>query len=379
MRLCLILIFCFPLLAQAQSKLADSKAELQQLKQKIASIARQLEADESSKSSLSKDIQRIEKRLTALREAARVAKLDVDHAQIRLDGIEGQRKQLQAEMQTHYQGLSSQVRATYVIGRQAQTRMLLSQQNPARLARMQTYMAYLQRHYQQRIESFSATLDKLEIKTRESTLALGELKKLQTSREQALAAIETQHKARQSKLKQVQQRLGKGGSELKSLTQQQVALEKLIEQLTTVVSANRLPPLSGPFARLKGQLYRPVPGATLARYNSKKPDGETRWKGLWLAADSNSPVHAIAAGYVVYVGWMHHYGLLVVLDHGAGWFSLYGHNESVSHTVGDRVRPGDVIAAAGNTGGHEKSGVYLEIRNGRKTHNPSHWLRAAKR
>lgn len=375
MRICLIILFCLPLLAQAQSRLDDSKAELTRLKSRIGEITRQLDADRAAQDALSQAIETIEKRLSALQRAAALAAQDARLAQQKVDQLERERKQLQSRLNEHYHGLQSHLRAAQVIGRQARTRMLLSQQDPGRLARMQRYMHYFQQHYQQRITAFTKTLDELEIKNRQSASALAELKALQTSREQALAAIQTQRKSRQRKLDEVQKRLGAGGAQLAALRAQQAQLEKLIDQLNQALRESQLPPLSGPFTRHKGQLYRPVPGKTLASYNSRKPDGESRWKGLWLAADNGDPVRAVAPGRVVYVGWMHHYGLLLVLDHADGWFSLYGHNQSVNRAVGESVSAGDVIAAAGNTGGHDTHGVYLEIRKGRDTHNPARWLR----
>ena len=379
MRLCLFLFLCLPLSLWAQSELSQKQAELNQLKSHIAKITRQLESDKRTENALSTEIERIEKRLSRLQAAVRLASKDLQLTQKTVNRLEAERAQLQKNLRQHYRGLQSQLRAAHVIGRQARTRMLLSQQDPARLARLQSYMGYFQNSYEDKIHAFGAVLDELEIKNQESAQALAELKVLKQSQEQALAAIELQRGQRQAKLDEVQNRLGVGGQKLRRLRQQQGQLESLIEQLNETLQKSRLPPLTGNFARHKGQLYRPVPGKTLARYNSRKPDGETRWKGIWLAAKQGEPVRAVAPGRVVYVGWMHHYGLLLVVDHGKGWFSLYGHNQSANRAVGDSLNAGDIIALAGNTGGHQKTGVYLEIRNGKKTHNPARWLRSLKK
>lgn len=377
MRLCLAIFLCLPLLVTAQTGLSQKQAELTQLKQRIAGITRQLESDKQAENALSREIEKIEQRLSNLQQAARLADRDLASAQQTADKLERERKALQVTLKQHYRGLESQLRAAHVIGRKARTRMLLSQQDPARLARLKTYMEIFQRSYDKKIQAFQGVLDKLEIKNQESAQALARLKVLKASHDQALAAIQVQRGQRQAKLDQVQQRLGAGGNTLHTLRQQQASLEKLVDQLTDALKQSRLPPLSGSFSRHKGQLYRPVPGRTLANYNSRKPDGESRWKGIWLAADAGDPVRAVAPGRVVYVGWMHHYGLLLVVDHGDGWFTLYGHNQNANRAVGDKVQAGDIISHAGNTGGHNKTGVYLEIRKGRATQNPARWLRAA--
>ncbi len=377
MRICLVIFLCLPLLAAAQSELTQKKAELNQLKTQIAQIARQLENDKQEQDALSREVERIEKRLASLQSAAQLAARDLAQAQKKADQLEAERKALQQRLKTHYRGLQAQLRAAHVIGRQARTRMLLSQQDPARLERLQTYMEIFQSRYESRIQSFQAVLDELEIKNQASAQALAQLKVLKASRDQALKAIKSQRAQRRSKLDEVQQRLGAGGNTLRGLRNQQAQLESLIEKLGNALQQSRLPPLSGDFSRHKGQLYRPVPGKTLAHYKAHKPDGESRWNGIWLAADEGESVRAVAPGRVVYVGWMHHYGLLIVLDHGDGWFSLYGHNQNANRSVGDSVNAGDVIARAGNTGGHDKTGVYLEIRKGRTTQNPARWLRAS--
>ena len=119
-----------------------------------------------------------------------------------------------------------------------------------------------------------------------------------------------------------------------------------------------------------------MPGPTIARFGQPKFDGRLRWQGVWLAADAGATVHSAAAGRVVYVGWMHRYGLIVVLDHGDGYFTVYGHNRSTRAEVGQWGAAGEAIAEAGRSGGHERDGVYFEIRRGRTPVNPSQWLRS---
>ena len=358
-------------------QLSQTKAQLDQLKSRIHTITRQLEQDKKTQNTLDQEVEKIEQRVANLRQANKLVSRDLNLAQKKSDALERERAALQGQLKSHYKALEAQLRAAHIIGRQASTRMLLSQQDPARLARMQIYLERFQRNYQDKINVFQTTLDALQIKNEESANALAELKVLKTSQQQALHSIESQRASRRKLLDEVQARLGAGGGALRDLRNQQSKLEKLVENLAAAVQKSHLPSLKGRFVNNKGQLIRPVTGKTLATYGSLKADGETRWQGLWLEAKAGNPVQAIANGRVVYVGWMHHYGLLVVLDHGDGWFSLYGHSQSASASVGDEVEAGQTITAAGDTGGQSKSGVYLEIRNGRKTHNPSRWLRAS--
>lgn len=112
----------------------------------------------------------------------------------------------------------------------------------------------------------------------------------------------------------------------------------------------------------------------IARFGDSKAGGHLQWEGRWIAAPAGTAVHAVAPGRVVYVGWMYRYGLIVVLDHGDNYYTVYGHNQSVYVRSGEHVRAGEKIATAGKSGGHETTGVYFEIRHGSKPLDPGVWL-----
>ena len=133
-------------------------------------------------------------------------------------------------------------------------------------------------------------------------------------------------------------------------------------------------PSDKPFATLKGKLPWPARGALIARYGENKAGGRLTWNGHWIAADEGSAVRSVARGRAVYVGWMHRYGLIVLVEHEDGYFTLYGHCQTATVQVGDPVRAGQTIATAGNTGGYDQSGVYFEIRKGAEAINPQGWL-----
>ena len=130
---------------------------------------------------------------------------------------------------------------------------------------------------------------------------------------------------------------------------------------------------SGAFAALKGRLPAPVTGKVAARFGAKRGDGPA-WRGMFIKAPEGTDVRAIAAGRVVFASWMRGYGNLIIVNHGGEYLSIYGSNQSLVKRVGDAVRPGDVIASAGNTGGNEESGLYFELRHLGKAFDPSGWV-----
>ena len=121
-------------------------------------------------------------------------------------------------------------------------------------------------------------------------------------------------------------------------------------------------------------VYAPISGKIAARFGAKRGDGPT-WRGMFIKAPEGTDVRAIAAGRVVFANWMRGYGNLIIINHGGEYLSIYGNNQTLMKQAGDAVKPGDVIASAGNTGGNEESGLYFELRHLGKAFDPSGWIR----
>jgi septal ring factor EnvC (AmiA/AmiB activator) len=133
---------------------------------------------------------------------------------------------------------------------------------------------------------------------------------------------------------------------------------------------------AGAFVALKGKLSPPVSGKVLAKFGSKRPEGGPSWKGVFIKTDEGAPVKVVAAGRVIFSDWMRGFGNIIIVDHGSDYWTLYGNNQSVLKRVGDAVKPGEVIANAGNTGGNEESGLYFELRHlGTGAIDPARWVK----
>ena len=184
--------------------------------------------------------------------------------------------------------------------------------------------------------------------------------------------------------------------EVGALQRNETRLTSLIEQLARIVT--RAPPakpkpapaaarqrndripepqtLAGVFSQLRGQLALPVRGELAGRFGSPRNDGGLTWKGLLLAAKAGDAVKAVAAGRVVYADWLRGFGNLLIIDHGEGYMSLYGHNETLLKRVGDDINGGDAVATVGNSGGGTESGLYFELRHQGKPFDPMTWVKA---
>ncbi|QJE03233.1 peptidoglycan DD-metalloendopeptidase family protein [Massilia forsythiae] len=131
---------------------------------------------------------------------------------------------------------------------------------------------------------------------------------------------------------------------------------------------------SGAFESQRGRMPAPIGGKIAARFGAKRGDGPT-WRGMFIKAPEGTDVRAIAAGRVVFANWMRGYGNLIIVNHGGEYLSIYGNNQTLVKRVGDAVKPGEVVASAGNTGGNEESGLYFELRHLGKAFDPAGWVR----
>jgi septal ring factor EnvC (AmiA/AmiB activator) len=131
---------------------------------------------------------------------------------------------------------------------------------------------------------------------------------------------------------------------------------------------------SVPFSERKGYMELPATGKVIRKFGQSRADGRLRWEGMLVAAPAGDEVRAVHHGRVVFSDWLPGMGLLVVLEHGDGYLSLYGHNEDVVTEVGEWVGPGSIIAHVGDSGGQALTGLYFEIRKDGAPQNPARWI-----
>ncbi|MEM7279930.1 MAG: peptidoglycan DD-metalloendopeptidase family protein, partial [Pseudomonadota bacterium] len=165
-----------------------------------------------------------------------------------------------------------------------------------------------------------------------------------------------------------------------TLSDQNQALDRLQDsrsRLQTVLDragVHFVSKLKGEFAQFKGNLSWPVKGRFLERYGDSRGVGSLTWQGVLIEAKPGDKIKAISGGQVVFADWMRNLGQLLIVKHDEHYMTLYAHNQSLLKAVGDTVQAGDVIASVGNSGGHEKPGLYFEIRHDGKPVDPASWL-----
>ncbi|SFF51315.1 Septal ring factor EnvC, activator of murein hydrolases AmiA and AmiB [Fontimonas thermophila] len=360
----------------ASTELRQRQEALEQVQARIAELTKSIEADQAQRDALAADLQDLERRIAATGRELKALQQQAAAQRSRIHDTETEILAARRALERHTANLRQQLRAAYVIGRQGRTQLLLNQSDVHKVGRVLVYYDYLQRAQRTAIEGIRARVDTLEALSERLQAEVARLTELKAQQEAALAQLKVSRDQRAKLLQQLRARLADEEGELKRLQADERAIRQLIERLQD--SFADLPPDVGfsdqPFASLRGKLPWPVRGRLIARYGEPKAGGKLTWKGHWIGTQEGTAIKAVARGRVVYVGWMHRYGLIVLLEHEGGYYSLYGHAQAANVAIGDKVRAGQVIASAGSTGGHDQPGVYFELRKGTEPIDPRLWL-----
>lgn len=269
--------------------------------------------------------------------------------------------------------LAQQVRVTYLTGRQERLKLLFGQENPSRLGRMLVYYDYLNKARSMRVEAVTADINilaRLVGETDEAALTVAKLERAQASELDSLGRARDE---RELMLIGLDEEIKRAGSQIDWLQDEAQRLTELIAKVQGNLDV--LPDNTGAaFPNVKGALSWPVPGAFLRDYGQPRAGGQLKWNGVLLGAPPGTPVSSVHHGRVVYADWLPGLGLLVIVDHGEGYMSLYGHNETIVTELGAWVTSGEAIARVGDSGGQAQSALYFEIRHGGEPVDPRPWI-----
>ena len=408
---------------------ADERAQTQQqldaTRQDIAELQKMLGKLQQEKSGVQKDLRGTETEMGKLEKQVEALQKELKKTESELERLDGEKKKLQAARVEQQRLIAIQARAAYQSGRQEYLKLLLNQQNPEKFARTLTYYDYLSQARLEQLKNFNETLRQLanvekDINLQQAQLLVQqgnldsqreELDKVRKERQAALAKLNDQYKERDQKLqarqqdqadlakvlKTIEETLARQAREAEEARQKALFAQQEAERQRQRDAASQSAPdeapkrprptpgamvsssgesFGGPFASARGKLPWPVDGRLLARFGETRgDDARTKWDGVMISASSGSQVHAVHGGRVVFADWLRGAGLLVILDHGNGYLSLYGHNQSLLKKPGDVVKAGEAISTVGTSGGQDTPALYFAIRQQGRPTDPSQWCR----
>ncbi|WP_323875962.1 murein hydrolase activator EnvC [Aeromonas veronii] len=408
-------------LGTMQSQIKEQQQTIKLSKQELAKLNTQLKADEQAISAAAAKLNQTRQQLK--------------QNQQKLATLQKDKLALEVQAKHQKQLLAKQAESAFQAGNHDYLKLLLNQQDPAKLSRSLDYYDYLNKARIEAIDALRATRDKLaknqqatkETETRLQTLLAEQQEHHQTllasqqSRakvrnqlqqsvqddEQKLTKLVKAEKALKARLEELRrkreeqerreraerERLAKLKAEQerqrKLAEQRRAAQQRLAAQQNKTVKpaepaeevASSKPERgsgissAGHYSGLKtnGSLRWPVQGPILISYGSPRT-AQLKWKGTLIGASEGTQVKAVAPGQVVYADWLDGFGMLLVIDHGKGYMSLYGHNQSLLRQVGQNVEQGEPVALVGDSGGQDRPGLYFEIRYQGEAINPTKWL-----
>ena len=382
-RLLLCVLCC---LISANTAYASQQEELENLRTRIAAMQREIDKTSESKSEAADALRESERGISdSNRKLAELAE-QLRAADKKLNGLQTQEQQLGNNLDTQQAQLGKLLYQQYLGGKQEYLKLLLNNQNPNQASRDLQYYEYIARNRATWLAALRGNLAALNAASMATREQRTELKSLRTEQAAQKTTLEKKQRSRQQMLVKISQQLRLQRREINRLQRDENRLAQLVEKLTKMLAQPKSKSLfrndnlpdnrfdGSPFVQLKGKLTLPVKGEVTNQFGTQRPDSTVQWKGLFLRTSAGQAVKAVAAGRVVFADWLRGFGNLLIVDHGNGYMSLYGNNETLYKQVGDVLRGGDTVAAVGNSGGNEDSGLYFELRHESKPLDPMKWL-----
>jgi septal ring factor EnvC (AmiA/AmiB activator) len=364
------------LVAEQLASEAQLQNNLQRLQADIQQLEVWLEEADGQQSELTHQLRQSERRIDTLLKQIAVHQVSLAASQTRQQSLMLQYQKLQdtrAEQQRH---LDTQLRASYKQGYAPATQLLLNLDNLANVRRTLKYYHYLNQARAEQINAYRQTLQSLAEVQKEQASTQAKLQQEEQLLQQQQQALQAAHQQQKHALQQLQEDISSEDQRLVLAKQDQQRFQSLLEQLQA--SLAKAPEQNSSHARFEqqqGQLHWPLRGKVLNRFGRQQQAYPLSRDGWLIQANTGSQVKSIYAGRVVFANWLKGYGLILIIDHGQGYLSLYGHNQALYRVVGDKVEQGTLLADSGSSGGsNSQTALYFSIRYKGKPLHPNKWL-----
>ncbi len=340
-----------------QQSIKQTELQLQQQRKQIATVQSELRKGELAISNIASEVYK--------------TKTNVTQKQQQKNALQAEQHQLKLQINAQKTSLKSELKVAHGNGASEAFKVLLNQQDASEIQRNLTYFKHLMQARTFKIESFRASISKLEQVTLSLNKNIVELQALEDKLVKQQKTLKAQQAEKETVVQRFNQLVNTNEQKLQALKQSEAELqEKLASIELEAIRTIELNGLSG----VKGQLTPPAQGRLRKLFGIIR-EGQVRWNGIKIEANSGTPVNAVYQGQVLFSDWIKGFGLVMVVDHGEGYMSIYGHNQALLKQAGDQVLAGERIALMGSSGGQRKSALYFEIRFEGTPVNPTRWFK----
>ncbi len=360
---------CLPLHSHAES----TQQQLNQVQSQIGELRQDLAQDRQQHSHLQTELKSLEQNISELRRKLRELNTERSRHQQQQKDLDRQVLNLNTKLTQLKQQLAQHLRTSYSTGQHQALKLLLNQDNPAELGRTLTYYRYLTEAQLNTVAATEQTRAELGQAADKLQHTQQQLQTVEDEVRQQQQALQAQRNERKQVISQLNADIKDKDQQLAKLQADEKHLLQLMEEIRR--RPGRYIPDGVSLGKLQGKLAWPAKGKISHRFGSPRLQGKRKWQGVMIDAKLGSDVNSIAAGKVVFADWIRGYGLMLIVDHGHDYMSVYAHNESLYKKTGDLVAAGEIIASVGNSGGQHDDGLYFELRHKGSPIDPAKWCR----
>jgi len=370
----LLLLTCCLTSPGAQASDHENQSRLQALKDQIIALKNSLTSKNSELDQLEEQLAAREIAAGKLQESIHKLESEITSLQKETLTLEHRRSELETYSKEQQTLIAREINGAYRLGKAEPVKLLLNQEDPQKFTRTLKYYQYLVKARQNKIEQFEQTIRELKRVEEDLTNKQHSLLAAKDQNAVQLAELATEQEKRRQIIGSLNKALKDDNSRLSKLSLEKKQLEELIARLEKELH-DLGPQASEPFPKNRGKLPWPINGKVSHNFGSSRGQA-LKWSGLLISAAAGEPVKSVYNGRVVFSDYLRGHGLLIILDHGDGYLTLYAHNQLLLKEVGDWVQRGDTIAQAGSSGGLADSALYFEIRHNGTPQDPKRWLKA---
>ena len=397
MMLCLLMT---SQMSHADDKVGAAKKDISGIQKKINTIEQKINQTKKEQHDVTDALKKSETAISDANKTLHKIRQEQQQNEAKLNQLKKQSLSISGKLAQQQKQLSKLLYQRYTVGNQSYTQLILQSKNPSKISRDLKYQSYIAKAHTKLINDMQSNLDEIKLLDKKTTEALQQVAELKAKQESERAVLEKQKSEKALVFRSLSKEISAQRGQINKLKRDEKRLSQLVTKLTarakparpkvapskiakpekeetTIIANNQETPdnrYSGKkFSLLKGKLKLPVKGEVTNRFGRERQDGGLSWKGLFIRADEGAPVKSVASGRVVFAEWMRGFGNLIIVDHGSGYMSLYGNNQTILKNVGEDIEGGDTIAAVGNSGGNKSHGLYYELRKKSVPFDPLAW------
>ena len=367
----------YPALADINELTSESEARaaIKAINDEIATLEQLITSQSKERDEIQSQLRDTDIAIGRTNEALRETQASLEQRQRAINELEADGLRIDRRINELRENLETSIGIFSVLKQGGDLKILFGDSAPQETERNLAYFNLLLNQQLDTIDEFKAAVVQLDANRVQLAAAQEAQEKDRASLTQTRAKLVDQRVEQRALIDKLSASLARDGKQVAALRADSVRLNTLLAELLERLANLSLEGEYDDFAALKGKLRAPLDGASKTRFGQKRERGDLRWQGWLIPGDRGTSVRSVHYGRIIYADWLRGQGLLTIVDHGDGWMSLYGHNESLLKETGEWVAPGEAIARVGSSGGATEPALYFEIRSGGTPVNPANWIR----